>query len=130
MIKLKNLLKEQGEYGGQGPFKLPKDHIPGIQVPKGGAMCANCKFISKDKLHCTEDNFIKWHGDSKIPKPIDEYCSDFYEPNTPLDEKIVKKGSKYAVTTKNGDRTLGTHSSKKKAQSQLAAIEINKHKKG
>ena len=45
-----------------------------------------------------------------------------------IDETIHKAGSKWKITTKNGKRTLGTHSSKKKAQAQLAAIEINKHR--
>lgn len=80
MIKLSNLLKEQGEYGGKGQFELPDNHIAGIRVPKGGSSCANCRFLSKDKLHCTEENFIKWNGSDIIPAPIDSYCSDWYEP--------------------------------------------------
>lgn len=42
---------------------------------------------------------------------------------------IKKAGKKYKVTTKSGSRTLGTHSSKKKALKQLAAIEISKAKR-
>ena len=43
-------------------------------------------------------------------------------------ESIKKLGKKYVVYPKKGGKRLGTHSSKKKAQKQLAAIEINKHK--
>lgn len=39
---------------------------------------------------------------------------------------IKKSGNTWEVTTKSGGRVLGKHSSKKKAQKQLAAIEINK----
>lgn len=43
---------------------------------------------------------------------------------------IKKKGSKYVVTDSTGKKILGTHPSKEKAQKQLAAIEISKHKRG
>ncbi len=39
---------------------------------------------------------------------------------------IVKRGDKFAVTTEDGSRTLGTHPDKESAQKQLAAIEIAK----
>lgn len=42
---------------------------------------------------------------------------------------IVKSGKKVLVKTSTGKRTLGTHSSKKAALKQLAAIEISKHKR-
>lgn len=42
---------------------------------------------------------------------------------------IKKKGSKYVVTDSTGKKKLGKHSSKKKAQKQIAAIEISKAKK-
>ena len=42
---------------------------------------------------------------------------------------IVKKGSKYEVTTESGDRVLGTHPDKDSARKQLAAIEISKAKR-
>lgn len=37
---------------------------------------------------------------------------------------IKKIGDKYKVTTSSGDKTLGTHSTKKAALAQLAAVEI------
>ena len=46
-----------------------------------------------------------------------------------LPETIRKVGDKYAVYPKSGGKRLGTHSSKKKAQAQLSAIEISKRKK-
>lgn len=41
---------------------------------------------------------------------------------------IKKIGDKYKVTTSSGDETLGTHSTKKAALAQLAAVEISKAK--
>lgn len=43
---------------------------------------------------------------------------------------IVKHGADYQVTNAEGTKVLGTHASKKKAQKQLAAIEISKKKRG
>jgi hypothetical protein len=42
---------------------------------------------------------------------------------------IVKKGSKFQVTTEDGSRVLGTHPNKESARRQLAAIEISKAKR-
>ena len=39
---------------------------------------------------------------------------------------IRKRGDKWQVTNKSGDRVLGTHGSKKSALRQLAAVEISK----
>ena len=38
MIKLSELILNEG------PIEYPADHQPGMQVTKGGSMCANCKF--------------------------------------------------------------------------------------
>ena len=43
-----------------------------------------------------------------------------------LNEKILKRGSKWVVTDKSGKKVLGTHPSKEKALKQLRAIEISK----
>jgi len=43
-----------------------------------------------------------------------------------LDESIVKRGDKWVVMNKDKTKVLGTHDSEKKAQAQLAAIEISK----
>jgi len=40
---------------------------------------------------------------------------------------IKKVGNKYVVYSKDGGKRLGTHDSRKKAEKQLAAIEISKH---
>ena len=45
-----------------------------------------------------------------------------------LTETIEKRGDEWVVLTKDKSRVLGRHPSKKKAEKQLAAIEINKHK--
>lgn len=60
-------------------FTLPADHKPGMRVPKGGSSCASCKFVSEDKLRCSNEYFIKWNGSDVLPAPADEYCTDWYE---------------------------------------------------
>lgn len=41
---------------------------------------------------------------------------------------IVKRGSKYVVTTEDG-RVLGTHATRSAAEKQLQAVEISKHQR-
>ena len=73
----KRLLKE--EYGGEA-FELPPDHIAGLRVPKGGSCCANCVWLSEDKIHCKNQYWIRWNGgNDKLPLPADEYCSDWWQ---------------------------------------------------
>jgi hypothetical protein len=43
-----------------------------------------------------------------------------------LNEKVLKRGSKWVVTDKSGKKVLGTHPSREKAIKQLQAIEISK----
>ena len=64
----------------------PKDHKPGMRVPEGGSMCANCEYLNKDKKTCGNPHFIKWNGSATIPAPIDSYCSDWYEPKEKVKE--------------------------------------------
>ena len=47
--------------------------------------------------------------------------------NKILNEVIRKEGNKWVVRSKKGKK-LGTHDTKKEAQAQLTAIEINKNK--
>jgi hypothetical protein len=57
----------------------PADHKPGMRVPKGGSMCANCKYLKDaDKGLCGNEYFVQWNGSEKIPGPIDSYCSDWW----------------------------------------------------
>jgi len=58
----------------------PPNHRPGMKVPRGGSMCANCKYLGDDSASCTEPNFVEWNGSARLPAPADEYCSDWYEP--------------------------------------------------
>jgi hypothetical protein len=46
-----------------------------------------------------------------------------------MNERIEHRDGKWVVKPKKGDHVLGTHSTKKAALKQLAAIEIAKHKK-
>lgn len=76
----------KNEYGGEGTFELPKNHIAAIQVPKGGSCCQNCKYVDVKNHACENKHYIKWNGDSgKLPDlPLDEICSDWYEPKKKL----------------------------------------------
>lgn len=63
-----------------GKAEYPKDHKPGMKVPKGGSSCANCRFL-RPGLKCSNEYFQRWNGSDKIPAAsADAYCSDFYEP--------------------------------------------------
>jgi len=72
------------QQGSEALALYPPDHQAGMQVPKGGSMCANCKYLDEDKKSCTKENFIRWNGSEVIPGKIDEYCSDWYEPKEKL----------------------------------------------
>lgn len=62
-------------------FTLPADHHAGMRVPKGGSMCANCEYLKdREQGLCGNPGFIAWNGSNKIPGPIHEYCSDWWEP--------------------------------------------------
>ena len=65
--------------GGQGQAQYPPDHQPGMEVPKGGSMCANCKYLGPDQTTCTSEYFIQWNGSDQLPAPADQYCSDWWE---------------------------------------------------
>jgi hypothetical protein len=43
---------------------------------------------------------------------------------------IRKRGGKYVVLDSSGTKVLGTHTTEKSAQRQLAAIEISKKRRG
>lgn len=59
-------------------YEFPKDHQPGMRVPKGGSSCAKCKYL-KPGNRCGNEYFQQWHGSDKIPAPAAEYCSDWFE---------------------------------------------------
>ncbi len=66
-----------------GRFLLPRNHQPGLRVPKGGSSCANCKFYSPvGGMYgsCSSRYYQEWAGTALIPCEADSYCSDFYEP--------------------------------------------------
>lgn len=63
----------------QGKFVLPKDHSPGLRVPKGGSCCANCEYLLPSGKECGNEHFQEWHGSKRLPAPADEYCSDWWE---------------------------------------------------
>jgi hypothetical protein len=57
---------------------LPSYHELGMRVPKGGSMCANCRFLSSDTT-CGNERFVKWNGGATLPAPKNQYCCDLYE---------------------------------------------------
>lgn len=61
----------------KGPIEYPPDHKPGMRVPKGGSMCANCEYFNGVDS-CNNKYFIEWNGSGKLPAPANEYCSDWY----------------------------------------------------
>lgn len=62
-------------------IELPPNHKAGMRVPKGGSMCANCRFLKDaEKRICGNEYFIKWNGSEVIPAAVNQYCSDWYEP--------------------------------------------------
>lgn len=64
--------------GGKGVAKYPPDHQPGMQVPQGGSDCAKCEYVRPGNT-CSNQYFIAWNRSNKIPEPIDQYCSDWFE---------------------------------------------------
>ena len=91
MIKLVDLLKE--DYGGPGKMVLPSNHKAGLQVPKGGSCCANCKWwVHKDnseEYHCINTYYQEWAGthylNDEKGQPIEDpkkWCSNWFEPKT------------------------------------------------
>lgn len=59
-------------------------HVPAVRVPKGGSSCSTCRFGSKDGKNCGNEHFVAWNnGDSRLPYPADEFCSDWWEPKEP-----------------------------------------------
>jgi len=62
--------------------EYPPDHKPGMKVPVGGSNCQKCRYLVKGG-RCSNDYFVAWHGSDKIPAPVSEYCSDWFEPKNP-----------------------------------------------
>lgn len=61
-------------------FSLPRNHEPGMRVPKGGSSCLKCEYLGDDKKTCKNEDFIKWNnGKDELPAPADEYCSDWFD---------------------------------------------------
>lgn len=69
----------------------PSDHKPGMRIPRGGSMCSNCEYLrDREKRVCGEPNFIRWNGSSVIPAPVEEYCSDWYKPESVPSNPVLK----------------------------------------
>lgn len=119
------------EYGGPGNFKLPDNHKAALQVPKGGSSCASCKFLGKDGKSCMNQFWIEWNGgDSKLPLPADEYCSDWYEKNN----KIKLEENTSSIWTQGGILLIKGADSPDGKQNLFATpisglVELNRNKK-
>ena len=67
--------------------------------------------------------------DDDFTEPADFEICGKVEEVPPMKETIKKVDGKHVVYPKKGGKRLGTHTTKEKAQKQLAAIEISKNKK-
>lgn len=74
MIKLTDLLLKEG------PAEYPSNHQPGMRVPKGGSMCANCEYHKVEGNICLNKYWEQWAETKEIPYPANEYCCDWWEP--------------------------------------------------
>ena len=74
---------------GGNDFKYPSSHKLGMQIPRNGSMCGNCKFLGADHKTCKQSEWIKWNGNNALPFPDEQYCCDLYMPDRIL--KPVKK---------------------------------------
>lgn len=73
-----------------GKFELPRNHQPGLQVPKGGSCCANCKFyapVGGRYGSCGNPYYQQWAETPLIPCSPDSWCSDWFEPGVKLGKK-------------------------------------------
>lgn len=61
--------------------EYPADHKPAMQVPKGGSSCSKCEYLMAGS-NCGNEYYQKYYGTSKIPKPVDEFCSDWFSPKS------------------------------------------------
>jgi len=66
--------------------RLPAGHAPGMRVPVGGSSCSNCRFGDIRTNTCSEPNFIRLNGSSKVPLPLSLYCSDWWQPRNSVRE--------------------------------------------
>jgi hypothetical protein len=89
LVQLRRIIREGIGTDKRPDFNefMPDDHQLGMQVTKGGSMCANCKWVSDDGKSCGNDHFQAWQervrgaeDGSKLPKPADEYCCDLWHP--------------------------------------------------
>lgn len=78
VIQLRELIREGLDEKPDFNKFLPEDHKVGMRVPKGGSMCANCKWVSDDGKTCGNEYFQDWNGSEKLPAPSDEYCCDLW----------------------------------------------------
>jgi hypothetical protein len=65
----------------ESKITYPKNHKPGMRVPEGGSMCANCEYWEKDDNLCNNKYWKSWAETDKVPYPGDEYCCDWWHPN-------------------------------------------------
>src|SRR5580658_7765373 len=79
VIALKEARKHRAKGGrASAEAALPSNHHLGMQVPKGGADCAKCRFLASPTT-CGNAAFVKWNGSNKLPAPADQYCCDLFE---------------------------------------------------
>lgn len=108
----KNIFGVLGKF--KGNFAIYEDtYVKGIIDPETitKIVCENFKIlVDKPEKKRKHDHTCKDNSDGEL-----------------IHEEIHKRGDEFVVTTEGGERVLGTHPSKEKAEKQLAAIEISKH---
>lgn len=74
-----------GDFGGQGKFTLPADHVAAGPVPDGGASCSTCRFLEPNGT-CNNDGYQRWNGGSGklLVENPENFCSDWWEPAKPV----------------------------------------------
>ena len=76
MIKLTDILEEGKRLGS---IEYPDNHVPGLKVPTGGSMCANCEYWIKEGNMCKNEYWLRWNkGKAKIPHAGNQYCCDWW----------------------------------------------------
>lgn len=65
----------------EGKIEYPKGHKPGLKVPVGGSMCANCEYWKEEGNICNNKYWQQWAETEKVPYPGNQYCCDWWHEN-------------------------------------------------
>lgn len=97
----------------------------GANKPNDTEAWSDCKSQAKKKFDVYPSAYANAWA-SKCYKKKGGTWKKVNESVISLEEKIVHRGNKWAVTDSSGEKTLGTHETREKAVKQLQAIEASK----